>query len=59
MNDDKAPACEHWMLGDIQVAERPNEDPTMYKRAILVTFKTVEEYRQALRFMSPILEQSR
>lgn len=56
-DDDKAPPCEHWMLGDIVVREGMKH--TTCERAILVTFQTVEEYRQALRFMSPILEQSR
>lgn len=51
------PKCQHWLLGDIEVADGPkNEQLTKYPRAVLVSFETVDEYRAALRFMSPILE---
>jgi hypothetical protein len=54
---DTAPQCEHWILGNIRVEERDGLTHN-YERAILVTFKTVDEYRAALRFMSPIFDSS-
>ena len=54
---DNPPTCEHWILGNITVQER--EGPHEYQRAVLLTFKTVEEYRAALRFLSPLMEDTK
>ena len=42
------------MLGNITVDE--HDGPVEYERAILVTFKTIEEYRAALKYLSPAPE---
>lgn len=51
---EKPPQCEYWSIGNITTDEP--EGPQLHERAILVTFKTIEEYRAALRYMSPVIE---
>jgi hypothetical protein len=51
------PKCEHWILGDIRVLEG-DASITRYERAILVTFKSIQDYRAALEFVDPLLNGS-
>jgi len=53
-SNDSVPKCASWILGKIEVQE--GSELVTYERAILVSFKTVEEYRAACAFMNPILE---
>jgi hypothetical protein len=50
---EKLPRCEHWLFGDI-IVEEPDGYHMVYERAILLSFKTPEEYRAALRFIDPL-----
>jgi len=54
---DEIPHCDHWIFGNITVTDGPDRDqPVEYERAILVSFKTVEEFRAALKYLSPVFE---
>lgn len=46
------PVCKHWIFGNITVQER--EGLVKYERAILVTFKDMDDFRAAMRFLDPI-----
>lgn len=49
------PQCKDWLLGNFFVAPTEERgDLVKYELAILVTFKSVADYRAALRYMSPI-----
>lgn len=52
-----APQCEHWILGDIVVEERGGLTHK-YERAILVTFKNLDDYHAALKYMDPVFSGS-
>jgi hypothetical protein len=52
------PKCEHWLLGDITVEEKAGGPYTRYERAILVTFKSVKDFRAALEHVDPLLNGS-
>jgi hypothetical protein len=52
--NDKPPKCEHWIIGNIVVEERDGLTHT-YERSILLSFKTLEDYRAALPFIDPFM----
>lgn len=57
MNDDSErlpPACEHWVFGNIVVQEQ--HGLVTYERAVLLSFRTVEEFREAMRYVELMLQ---
>ena len=50
--EEEAPQCEHWIFGGISVKEAG--EIVTYHRAILLSFKTIEEFRAALKFVDPL-----
>lgn len=54
---EQLPTPDSWLMGDIEVTEG-DTSTTLYRKSVLLCFRTLEDFRSAQRFLDPILGRS-